>query len=87
MLAMGYSQSPPVTSSETWIVIVSMLFGCLFYMLLVAYLAMVLANLDSTGIQFDHEVCNLFIFGRIKCDLKFLNNPLTLARPCRFVNS
>lgn len=56
MLAVGYGQGPPVTTSETWVVMASMLIGITLYTLFVAYMARLVASLDYSGTKYDAMV-------------------------------
>lgn len=53
MLAVGYGQGPPTTTTETWIVMVSMMTGITLYAMFVAYMARLVASLDYSGHKYD----------------------------------
>lgn len=58
MLAVGYGQGPPTTTTETWVVMVSMLTGITLYAMFVAYMARLVATLDYSGHKYDAMASN-----------------------------
>src|SRR5688572_28076908 len=69
MLAVGYGQRPPTATSETWIVLISMLVGCTFYALFIAYMFDLLRSLDYSGAQYNEEVVT-----SLQCYYKYYNS-------------
>ena len=61
MLAVGYGQSPPHTTLETWIVMISMLAGITYYATFLGYMSKLVASTDYSGKKFDEIVSREFI--------------------------
>jgi hypothetical protein len=68
MLAVGYGESPPQLTSETWVVMVSIVLGCTLFAVFIGMIAKLLSGVDASSKKYVEIVRSrvLWIFSQKK---------------------
>ncbi|XP_074659485.1 potassium/sodium hyperpolarization-activated cyclic nucleotide-gated channel 4-like [Tubulanus polymorphus] len=79
MLSIGYGRAPPVSVTDTWLTMASMLLGATFYALFIAHMSSLLIGIDYSGRLYNEKLA------QVKEYMKFRHVPhLTKQRVLQY---